>query len=218
MKSEVAILNTDKSIIGQIVAELRDVKMQTDSMRFRQNIKRLGWLMAYEVSKELEYSKEAITTPLGKAQEFILTDSVVLGTVLRAGLPFHQGFLDIFDKAENAYVGASRVEIEDKLPEIMLGYSAGPKLEGKTLVMVDPMIATGQSLVEAIESLIKQNGEPKRIIVAGAIAAKSGIEYVQEKLPRARIYVAAVDAELNDKYYIVPGLGDAGDLALGPKN
>lgn len=211
------ILNTSNSIVNTFIAELRDQKVQQDPIRFRMNLERLGWFIAYELSKSLEYENREIETSLGTAIESILSDDIVLGTVLRAGLPFHQGFLEVFDRAENAFVGAARVEVEGQAPDVSLGYMASPSLEAKVLVVVDPMIATGQSLVAAINSLIESSGQPKSIIICGAIGAQKGVEYVAAQLPNAQIYVGAVDEELNDSYYIVPGLGDAGDLAFGGK-
>lgn len=211
------VLNTSNSVANTLIAELRDNTIQKDPLRFRTNLQRLGWCIAYEVSKQLSYTDQQVTTPLGVATESVIDDRLVLGTVLRAGLPFHQGFLDVFDRAENAFVGAARVEVDDQAPDIALGYEGSPRLEGKVLVMIDPMVATGKSLVAAVQSLIKSSGQPKSIIVCGAIGAQAGVDYVMSNLPEAQVYIGAIDSELNASYYIVPGLGDAGDLAFGEK-
>ena len=211
------ILNQSHSVVNTFIAELRNTTIQKDPLRFRINLQRLGWCIAYELSKEMQYSKQDVTTPLGVATEFVIDETVVLGTVLRAGLPFHQGFLDVFDRAENAFVGAARVEVDGERPEVSLGYEASPNLEGKVLVMIDPMIATGKSLIEATKALVKSRGQPKAIVFCGAIGSQAGVDYVQAQMPDSRLYIAAVDAELDENYYIVPGLGDAGDLSFGEK-
>lgn len=212
--------STEKTIINQYIAELRDAEMQKDRMRFRQNIMRIGHAMAYEVSKTLTYSPKNVVTPLATAVANTPDDDIVLATVFRAGLPLHQGFLDVFDRAGNAFVSAYRY-YEDKESTkvgIKIEYIASPDLTGKTLIIVDPMLATGGSIELAYKALLTK-GTPKRLIIASVIAARHGVEYLQELFAGTdtEIYCAAIDPELNEHKYIVPGLGDAGDLMYGDK-
>lgn len=204
------------SIINQFVAELRNVEIQTDSMRFRRNLERIGELMAYEISKTLEYELFEVETPLGMASVDLPSEIPVLGTIMRAGLPMHQGFLNIFDNAENAFVSAYRKHHKNGTFEIKVEYVSCPSLEGKVLIIADPMLATGASMVSTIQHL-QEFGNPKQIHIATAIAATDGIDYVRRLLPKAKIWAGAIDEELTAKSYIVPGLGDAGDLAFGEK-
>lgn len=209
-----------QSIINQYVSELRDVNVQNDRMRFRNNIIRLGHAMAYEVSKSLSYSQKFVETPLGTAQANTPDDDIVLATVFRAGLPLHQGFLDVFDRAGNAFVSAYRY-YEDKEGTkvgIKVEYIATPDLTGKTLIIVDPMLATGGSMELAYEAFVTK-GQPKRLIMASVIAAEEGVKYLRKHFPKndVELYCAAIDPELNAHKYIVPGLGDAGDLMYGDK-
>jgi len=212
-------LGLDNSILNQFMAELRDVNIQNDRMRFRRNIERIGEIIAYEISKTLNYQTIDIKTPLGFQPVSVPCDSIVLATVLRAGLPFHQGFLSYFDKAENAFISASRKYSEDHSSfTIELGYLSSPSIDGKTLIIIDPMLATGSSLDLSYQILLKR-GNPVRIHVACAIASQYGIEVATKIFPKEKstIWAGAIDPELNDKSYIVPGLGDAGDLAYGEK-
>lgn len=209
-----------QSIINQYVSELRDVSIQNDRMRFRNNIIRLGHAMAYEVSKSLTYSQKSVETPLGTAKANTPDDDIVLATVFRAGLPLHQGFLDVFDRAGNAFVSAYRY-YEDKEGTkvgIKVEYIATPDLTGKTLIIVDPMLATGGSMELAYEAFITK-GTPKRLIMASVIAAEEGVKYLRKHFPKndVELYCAVIDPELNAHKYIVPGLGDAGDLMYGDK-
>ncbi len=208
------IINFDStpSIISQYMAELRDITIQTDSMRFRRNLERIGEIMAYEISKTLNYK-----TPLDTANCRTIADKVVLGTIFRAGLPFHQGFLNTLDKAENAFVSAYRKYREKENFDVFIEYIASPRLDGKTLVLVDPMLATGTSMELSYRALLTK-GTPAKIHVASVIASQAAIEYVKKHMPdNTTIWVGAVDPEINSHSYIVPGLGDAGDLAYGTK-
>jgi len=212
-------LGLNDSILNQFMAEVRDTGIQTDRMRFRRNIERIGEIIAYEISKTLDYHTIEVQTPLGVQPVSVPSDSIVLATILRAGLPFHQGFLSYFDNAENAFISASRKYNEDHSAfTIELGYLSSPAIEGKTLIIIDPMLATGSSLDLAYQFLLKR-GTPARIHVACVIAAQHGIDEAIRLLPKEKttIWAGAVDPDLNDKAYIVPGLGDAGDLAYGEK-
>jgi uracil phosphoribosyltransferase len=211
------VLSETPSIASQFLSELRDRNIQTDSMRFRTNLRRLGNILAYELSKNLEYKAVEIETPLMKTNVLQLDEQVVLVSVLRASLPFYQGFLDFFDKAENGFIGAYRQEGNKDDLEINLGYYASPNLEGKTLVIVDPMLATGKSFIKSLESLFI-NGKPRKIHIAAVVAAPEGLAYIKENLSIPhQVWIGALDQGLNEQAYIIPGLGDAGDLAFGPK-
>ncbi len=212
-------LAEQNSIINQFMSELRDKSYQKNRLVFRNNVERIGELMAYEVSKTLDYKPKTITTPLGTIDIPLIKDDIILGTVLRAGLPFHQGFLNIFDKADNAYVSAFRMYVNREHTEvgIQADYIAAPSVKGKTLIIADPMLATGGSMAAAIEALC-MSGKPKKIIICCIIAAPEGIETVKETLPEdAAIWCAAIDEGMNDQKYIVPGFGDCGDLCFGEK-
>jgi uracil phosphoribosyltransferase len=212
-------LSENNSILNQFIAEIRDINVHGDRLRFRKNIERIGEIMAYEISKTLNYKTVAVSTPLGVSLVSLPSDSIVLATILRAGLPFHHGFLEFFDKAENAFVSASRRYNKDHTSfEIAVEYLSSPSIEGKTLLIVDPMLATGGSLDLSYKALLTR-GEPATIHIACTIASRQGIETVKKALPNEKttIWAAAIDPELNDRAYIVPGLGDAGDLAYGEK-
>lgn len=212
-------LSENNSILNHFVSELRDVSIHHDSLRFRKNIERIGEILSYEISKKLNYQIREIQTPLGIAPVPLYTNKIVLAPILRAGLPLHQGFLQFFDKAQNAFVSASRHYNEDHTHfEIIVEYLSSPRIEGKTLIIIDPMLATGGSLELAYKTLLKK-GEPVEIHIACAIASKFGIDAIKKALPpeKTTIWAAAIDPDLNDKAYIVPGLGDAGDLAYGIK-
>lgn len=216
---KVKVLNHEKSILNKFLAEIRDRNVQQDSMRFRRNLERIGEVMALEISRELNYTPQTVTTPLGEAVVEVMSDKLVIATVLRAGLPFHQGFLNYFDDAQNAFIGAYRKNHKDNTMTIALEYVSGPSLEGKTLLLVDPMLATGASLVLAYEALVERCGEPAYTHVAAVIASEQGVDYVQHHMSSetTTLWTAALDEELTSKNYIVPGIGDAGDLAYGTK-
>lgn len=215
---EVRHLIEEHSLLSRFVAEMRDVGIQTDPLRFRRNIERVGEIMAYELSKTLDYALKPVRTPLGVAQCAHIEDRVVLGTILRAGLSFHQGFLSYFDRAENAFVSAYRKHKDRLNFDIFIEYIASPDLTDKTLVLVDPMLATGSSMELAFRALLTK-GTPREVHLVSIIASQEAVNYLQKQLPEANIHlwVAAIDPELNDMAYIVPGLGDAGDLAYGEK-
>lgn len=211
------ILNLENSLVNVFISELRDSTIQKDSMRFRRNLERLGEIMAYEISKELEYAVRDIITPLGIAPTPVLKDQPVIATILRAGLPVHQGMLNYFDNAENAFVSAYRKHHKDNSFEIKVEYMSSPDLNDKVLILCDPMIATGQSMFLAYKALL-QRGKPKHIHVVGLIASTVGLDYVKSHFPEnTSFWMGVVDEELTVKSYIVPGLGDAGDLAFGIK-
>lgn len=211
-------LGDTNSILNKFVTELRDVDIQKDSLRFRRNVERIGEIMAYEISKEFHYSTKDIQSPLGIAPMNTPDDRIVISTILRAGLPFHQGFLRYLDNAENAFVSAYR-KYKDRLNfDIHIEYIASPRLTGKTLIISDPMLATGSSMELAYEALLTK-GVPGHVHVASIISSKQALEYLQKKMPddKTTIWIAALDNDLDDHSYIVPGLGDAGDLAFGEK-
>ena len=210
-------LSKNNSLLNHWVAELRDVNVQNDRMRFRRNIERIGEVAAYELSKTLQFKSVEVTTPLGIAPTQLLTEQPVLATILRAGLPLHQGMLNYFDKADNAFISAYRKHHPDGSFEISLEYLSCPNLNGRILILCDPMLATGASLVETIQA-IQKTYTPAQIHIVVTIASQKGIEHVEKELGAdTPIWCAAIDPILNDKSYIVPGLGDAGDLAFGTK-
>lgn len=210
-------LNQHYSLISNWVSELRDVEIQSDRMRFRRNLERIGEAIAFEISKTLEWEEREIQTPLGAASCKMLKNQPVLATILRAGLPLHQGLLNYFDKADNAFISAYRKHnVNDGTFEISLDYISCPDLENRVVILSDPMLATGASLVKTIQYL-RDEGNPAAIHVVCAIASTIGIEYVTRAEPGVKIWCAAIDDELTGKGYIVPGLGDAGDLAFGSK-
>ena len=210
-------LSKHNSLLNHWVAELRDVNVQNDRMRFRRNIERIGEVAAYELSKTLQFKSVEVTTPLGIAPTQLLTEQPVLATILRAGLPLHQGMLNYFDKADNAFISAYRKHHPDGSFEISLEYLSCPNLNGRVLILCDPMLATGASLVETIQA-IQKTYTPAQIHIVVTIASQKGIEHVEKELGAdTPIWCAAIDPVLNDKSYIVPGLGDAGDLAFGTK-
>ncbi len=215
---QIHYLSEQNSILTHFLSQLRNVNVQKDSMRFRRNIERIGEIMSYEISKTLEYKPIEIQTPLAKKSTFELKDKVVLCSILRAGLALHQGFLNYFDDCENGFISAYRHHYnnDDKF-EIKVEYQAIPNINNKILLLVDPMLATGQSLVAVFNQLLTTQ-KPKEIHIATVIAAPEGIEYLKENLPDyCNLWIATLDEKLNDKKYIVPGLGDAGDLAYGNK-
>ena len=209
-------LSQHHSLISNWVSELRDVNVQNDSMRFRRNLERIAEITGYELSKKLPYKKVEITTPLGQKTSLVLESNPVLATILRAGLPMHHGLLNVFDKAENAFLSAYRKHEPDGSFEIRMEYMSCPDMEGKTVIISDPMLATGSSLVKCIHFL-KQEAEIKELHIVCAIACTVGIEFVKREYPSCTIWCGDIDDEITAKGYIVPGLGDAGDLAFGPK-
>jgi uracil phosphoribosyltransferase len=210
------VLNQSSSIANQFLAELRDIEIQKDRMRFRKNLERLGEILAYEISKSLTFEEKEIKTPLAKTIVNIPAEQPVIIAVLRASLPFYQGFINFFDQGESGFIGAFRQEGEGEI-QINLGYHASPNLTGKTLILADPMLATGKSFVRSIETLL-EHGTPKIIHIASAFAAPEGIAYIQSHLDLPHsFWLGALDEKLNHQSYIVPGLGDAGDLAFGEK-
>lgn len=209
-------LSKNHSLVSNWVAELRDVDIQKDRMRFRRNLQRIGEVAAYEISKQLPYVSKEVQTPLGIASCEVLEEQPVLTTILRAGLALHEGLLSFFDKGDNAFVSAYRKHNPDGSFDIALEYLSCPEIEGRIWIISDPMLATGASLVKTIQNL-KDEGAPKAIHIVTAIACTVGIEYVRREVPEAIIWCGAIDDELTAKGYIVPGLGDAGDLAFGAK-
>lgn len=206
--------------MNRYMLELRDINIQHDPLRFRTNLDRIGQIMAYEISKHLDYKDTEVETPLGKCVCREPADKVVLATILRAGLPFHQGFLSYFDRAENAFVSAYRRYREKggDTFDVLVEYLASPDLDGKTLLIVDPMLATGSSMELAYKALLTK-GTPSKVFVASVIASQLGVDYVREHFPdNTVLWCGAIDAEVNAHSYIVPGLGDAGDLAYGVKS
>ncbi len=210
-------LSDTNSIFSTFVAELRDVEIQKDPMRFRRNLERVSEILGYELSKQLHYEKVDVETPLGIAKTQLLKNQPVLATILRAGLGMHQGLLNYFDRAESAFVSAYRKHTTAEEFEIFVEYMAAPKIDDKVLIISDPMLATGSSMAMVYKALLKQ-GNPKRTFIVSAIAAPEALEFLQKQLPKSTEYfIGAIDNELTAQSYIVPGLGDAGDLAYGEK-
>jgi uracil phosphoribosyltransferase len=212
-------LSSNNSVLNTFVAELRDIDIQHDQMRFRNNLVRIGEIMAYEISKTLNYKEKSIQTPLAQHQVDLIRDQLVTATILRAGLPFHQGFLNFFDDTQNAFVSAFRKYTSKEQFDIQIEYISSPHINGKTLILADPMLATGSSFELAYKALLTK-GKPEAVHFACVVASADGLAYL-EKIPEltgVHIWCAAVDPELNNKSYIVPGLGDAGDLAFGLKD
>ncbi len=209
-------LSQQHSLVSNWVSELRDTQIQTDRMRFRRNLERIGEVAAYEISKLLPDEEKEVPTPLGTAVHRVLKEYPVLATILRAGLPLHQGLLNYFDKSDNAFISAYRKHHPDGSFEISLEYMSSPELDDRVVIISDPMLATGSSLVKTIRFL-KAEGQPREIHIVAAIACTVGIEYVKREEPSVKIWCGDIDDELTAKGYIVPGLGDAGDLAYGPK-
>lgn len=211
-------ISEQNSILNHFLTQLRDVNIQKDSMRFRKNIERIGEIMAYELSKNLEYKDIAVQTPLGVKHTTTIAENIVLCSILRAGLALHQGFMNFFDDAENGFVSAYRHHYNnDDEFDILVEYKATPTLTNKSLILIDPMLATGQSLVAVLNKLLVDH-QPTQIHIAVVIAAPEGIKHLEENLPdNCNLWVASLDEKLNEKDYIIPGLGDAGDLAYGNK-
>jgi len=206
------------SILNQFLLELRDVELQKDPMRFRRNIERIGEVLCYELSKTLHYERKEVTTPFGHKEMHVPDTRLVLCSVLRAGLPLHQGLLNYFDRAENAFISAYRLHPDGRDAfEVVVKYFAAPSLDGKTLILTDPMLATGQTL-ENVLSALRAHGEPEQIHIISVIGSQAGVARVKQVFPAStHLWIAAIDDELNARGYILPGLGDAGDLAFGEK-
>lgn len=209
-------LSVENSLANEFLAELRDSGRQTDRLKFRKNLERLGNIFAYEISKTLEYQSAKIETPLGVADTSVLKNRIVLSTILRAGLPLHQGLLNYFDNADNAFIAAYRKNHKDGTFEINMEYITCPNLDGADLILIDPMLATGASIQKAVESL-KEYGKFRSLHIVTLIASSYGCSQIRRFFPKAHLWMAAEDDELTAKSYIVPGLGDAGDLAYGSK-
>jgi len=216
MIDNVFVLGDQQSIANEFIAELRDHTIQKDRLRFRRNMERLGELLAYEISKTLRYEKRKIETPLGHTLLQLLKEYPVLVTILRAGIPFHHGFLNVFDKADCGFIGAYRNENEDSIT-VTMNYISVPSIEGKAVVLLDPMLATGRSVLDAHKLLLKQ-GTPSHVYIVSVVAAPEGIRLLKDNLSSPySLWTCAVDEKLNTSFYIVPGLGDAGDLSYGYK-
>ena len=215
---EIINLGKRNSIFNHLIREIRDVSIQKDSMRFRRNIERIGEVFAYEISKKMKYENQDITTPLGISTESLMIEKPVLATILRAGLPLHQGLLNYFDRSDNCFISAFRKHKKGGNFEIKIEYISSPSLDGKTVVLCDPMLASGNSMVLAMKALLSK-GKPKHIHIAAIIASAEGIQYLKENTPfrNCTLWLGAKDAEMTSQSYIVPGLGDAGDLAYGQK-
>ena len=211
-------LGQKNSLLNKFVAQLRDINIQKDSLRFRKNLERIGNIFAYEISQVLESSVKPVTTPLGIAQTSTYDDQIVVASILRAGLPLHEGILNYFDEAQNAFVAAYRKYHKGEDFQIKIEYCSTPDLEGKTLIIADTMLATGSS-IEATYKRLLEEGEPKHTHLVCPVCSAYAVEYIQKYLPgdKVTLWVAAIDEELTSRSYIVPGLGDAGDLAFGTK-
>ncbi|MGL4519143.1 MAG: uracil phosphoribosyltransferase [Phocaeicola sp.] len=211
-------LSTEDSLLNEFVSELRDVTIQNDRLRFRRNIERIGEIMAYEMSKQMRFMPRTVQTPLSVSTDRKLADQPVIATILRAGLPFHQGFLSYFDRADNAFVSAYRKYKDTLKFDIHIEYIASPRIDDRVLIITDPMLATGGSMELSYRAMLTK-GNPKEIHVACIIASQEAVDYIASKFPadKTTIWCAAIDPELNEHSYIVPGLGDAGDLAYGEK-
>ena len=214
----VHILSQQNSIICQFISEIRDATIQQDRMRFRRNMERIGEIAAFEISKKFSYKPVDIVTPLGVSTMQVLSEQPVVATILRAGLPLQQGILNYFDKAENAFISAYRDHPNgDDNFEVIVQYLASPGLDNKILVLTDPMLATGRTLENVLIAL-KAHGNPKQIHIVSVIGSKIGIDYLEPIFPEnTHLWIAAIDDDLNNRGYIIPGLGDAGDLCYGPK-
>lgn len=215
----IKILDQQNTILSRYVAQLRDEVTQRDPMRFRRNLERTGEVIAYEISKTLNYKPQTVVTPLGEAEMMLPSDEIVIASILRAGIPMHNGFLNVFDNASNAFVSAFRKYSKDGTMKIVLEQVTTPDLEGKVLIIVDPMLATGASIELAYYALLEKGGVPLHTHLAAVISSADGAEYVQKRLPmdHVTLWTAAVDEEMTVKSYIVPGIGDPGDLAYGKK-
>ena len=217
---EIVNFEQRESLFNQVMSEVRDAEIQQDRMRFRRNLERMGEIFAYEISKTMEYEPKEVVTPLGVKTVRVLKEQPVLATILRAGLPMHNGLLNMFDKADNAFIAAYRKYDKDDDSEIRVEYFSAPDLNDRVLIICAPLLATGESLVKTIDGLLGDDMEPKHIHIAVAVASSDGMEHLKRKLARkpVTIWVGSVDDELTARAYVVPGLGDAGDLAFGEKH
>lgn len=214
----IRILGQENTILNNFIAEIRDEQIQKDPLRFRRNLERMGEIMAYEISKTLDFETKEVQTPLGVSNVSVISSKIVLGTILRAGLPLHHGMLNYFDRAENAIISAYRKHSSEKEFDIQVEYMSSPSLEGKILLLSDPMLATGMSMVASYRALVQHYGVPLKTHIVSTVASEQGLEYVRRNMPTTtKFWLGAVDPEMNAKSYIVPGLGDAGDLAFGVK-
>jgi uracil phosphoribosyltransferase len=213
--ANIHVVCAEPSIANHFLAELRDKDVQKDSLRFRRNLQRLGEIIAYRISAYLSYTDQTIQTPLAETTGKLLHDFPILATVLRAGLPFHQGFLNYFDQSPSAFVAAYRIEGTAQV-QVQVDYLSAPSLDERVLILADPMLATGKSLVQTYRAMLRF-GTPRQVHIAAVIASPEGLAYVAREIPEATLWVAAIDEKLNEHAYIVPGLGDAGDLSFGSK-
>ncbi len=209
-------ISSQNSIANNWTRELRDVSLQQDRWRFRNNLRRIGSIMAYEISKTLNYANQAVKTPLGKKNIALPKEKVIVGTILRAGLPFYEGFIEAFDGAESAFIGSYRKSNTEGSFDISQGYLTCPALDEKVLILVDPMLATGSSFVQAMAD-VEQFGQPTKVHLVSIISSPEGTQSLQKQFPEADVWVMDIDESLDERSYILPGLGDAGDLAFGPK-
>lgn len=217
---EINNLELRDSLFNEVMSEIRDAEIQLDRMRFRRNLERIGEIMAYEISKTMEYDTREVVTPLGVKEVRVLKEQPVLATILRAGLPFHNGMLNMFDKADNAFIAAYRKYDKDDDSEIRVEYFSTPDLDDRVLIVCDPLLATGESMKKTIDGLLGGDMEPKHIHIAVAVASSDGLEHLKRSMSRmpVTIWVGSIDDELTARAYVVPGLGDAGDLAFGAKH
>ncbi|RMG23916.1 MAG: uracil phosphoribosyltransferase [Bacteroidetes bacterium] len=218
MDSRITVIGKQNSYLNQVLYELRDENIQLDRLRFRNNLLKMGEILAYEISKHFTYTPRQVRTQLGTLEMNLLSEQPVLVSILRAGLSLHEGLLKFFDQADNGFISAFRHHTNGNQFIVKVQYQAAPDISGRDLILIDPMIATGKSAVLCHQALVESSGQPERVFIAGVIASDEGLEYVLRHIPKARIFVGAVDYELTAKAYIVPGLGDAGDLAFGPKD
>ncbi|MEM7035375.1 MAG: uracil phosphoribosyltransferase [Bacteroidota bacterium] len=217
MDKKLSVIGQENSCFNQFMYELRAVGVQDDRMRFRKNIFRCSQIMAYEVSKFFEYESQEVTTPLGSLEMDLSKDQPVLVSILRAGVPMHNGFLDFYDQADNGFISAYRHHTKGNEFIVKVEYLALPSVEGRVLMLIDPMIASGRSIVLSYQAIVPTHGVPDKVFLCGLIASEEGVDYVRRQVPNAHVVVGAIDKELTAKSYIVPGLGDAGDLAFGSK-
>lgn len=210
-------VSSSVSVVGQYLHEIRDVTVQKDRMRFVANLERLGTICAYEISKELKYSKTTAETPLATAVTSTLTAQPVIATVIRAGLPFRDGFLRVFDQADSSFMAAYRQKGEDGVMKSVIGYAACPRLDGRPLIIADTMIATGTTIVDAYHRLLEY-GQPSQVFLASVIISQPALEFIEAHIPNLTLYTMAIDEKLDDRAFIVPGLGDAGDISYGEKH
>ncbi|MBR5825115.1 MAG: uracil phosphoribosyltransferase [Paludibacteraceae bacterium] len=210
------VLDKQNSILGNFIKEIRSVEIQNDPLRFRKNIERIAQVMCYEISKTLNFASEEVQTPLGVSPTNVVADKIVVASILRAGLAMHNGVLEFFDRAENCFVSAYRKYIDETNFDVHIEYIAAPSLDGKTVILCDPMLATGSSMELAYKALFT-HGTPARVIVCSIVSAQYAVDYISKVMPDCDIYTAVLDPELDSHKYIVPGLGDCGDLAFGDK-